>query len=347
MTSTITRAFLIALAAAMIFSGCADESSSETHAIDHAVDYASNHQGLVTPETLEGWLRDWDNARPAHIQGDLVVLQSGFTEGALATAASTEGVRVYDASEDFSVLIEPRNNGVFAAGRAPARGVRVDAFLRKYTIDPQKDFVVFVSGELTHDSLSWLSMAWLAFRYWGIAEERLAIVNGDIQDLSEDVRADEPLEALYEGKVRVLVLPSTNFRITLDLEEVRTWVQDRPAKAQLWDTRTAAEYEGRAISESARETSCITGAPRCTVHNAGRIAGAKHLEFTAFLDENHRVRPPQDLLELLAARTSIAVRHNTSMTAMVRAVRLWPSSCSQSPSTTRAGTRTPTWSGAH
>lgn len=299
MTSKFTRLLCIATTVAVVFSGCADEQPSATHAIDHAVDYASNHQGLITPETLERWLNDWESVRPAHVQGDLVVLQYGFSEDALGTAASTEGVRVYDASDDFSVLIEPRNNGLLAAGRAPARGVRVDAFLRKYTIDPQADFVVFVSGDLTHDSLSWLSMAWLTFRYWGIPDDRLAIVNGDINDLSEDVRADEPLEALYEGKVRVLALPSTNFSITLDLEDVRTWVQERPHDAQLWDTRIGAEYESTAISESARETSCIVGAPRCSAHYAGRIAGAKHLAFTGFLDEKHRVRPPQELLALL------------------------------------------------
>lgn len=267
-----------------------------------AIDYASNQSGLITADTLTIWLNGWAENRPAAITGDLVILQLGVGEDEHATLASHDNVRVYDVSDDIHVLNEPRNNGIFAAGHAPARGVRVDAFFRKYDIDPQADLVVFIAGELSDESLSLASMGWLALRYWGVASEHLAIVNGDVTDVHVELRTQETLEALYEGTVRVLVLPSTHFDTTLTLEDVRTWVQARPDDQILWDTRTNEEFQGESISKATRDGSCIESAPNCTALFAGRIAGAEHLPYTEFLDENARIRAPHELQALLTDR---------------------------------------------
>lgn len=299
------RLLVYFVASLALVSGCGDEESGEKTRNDYAfdaVDYHANDHGLITPETLERWLGNWAEERPAHVDGDLVVLQVGYVEDALGTAAAREGVRVFDVSEDIFVLIEPRNNGIFAAGQAPARGVRVDAFLRKYGIDPRSDYVVFVAGELSEESLSLLSIGWLTLRYWGLHEDLLAIVNGDIEDLPTELRADEPLEALYDGTIRVLELPSTEFSLTLDLGDVRAWVQKRPRHTKLWDTRSLDAYEGRTIPPALRETSCVAGQPACTALYSGRIAGADALDTAEFLTEEGRILEPDALRALLSAR---------------------------------------------
>lgn len=296
--------FIIALSAFILAACGDDESPAELRVVQpyDRIDFDSNRSGLITPDTLERWLSGWLENSPESAEGDLVVLQVGLSDEALATAAASEGVRVYDVSEDIYVLMEPRNNGLFAAGQAPARGVRVDAFLRKYGIDPQKDLVVFVAGELTDDSLSLLSMGWLALRYWGLSEDLLAVLNGDVADLSPAVRADEPIEALYDGTDRIHVLPSTEFSLTLSIDDVRTWVKQRPQNVTLWDTRSLDAFEGRAVSVSPRETSCVEGEPFCTAIYSGRIAGAKHLQYSDFLDADSRIREPAELRALLSAK---------------------------------------------
>lgn len=291
--------------ALVLLAGCADDGSDDTRRNDYAfdaLDYHANEYGLITPETLSEWLANWQDQRPTDVDGDLVILQVGLEEDALGTLASGEGVRVFDVSEDIYVLIEPRNNGIFASGQAPARGVRVDAFLRKYGIDPRSDYVAFIAEDLNDASLSLLSIGWLTLRYWGLHENLLAIVNGEVQDLPENQRADEPLEALYDGTIRVLELPTTEFSLTLNLGEVREWVQTAPKNVTLWDTRSRGEYDGREISAAVRETSCVQGKPACTALYSGRIAGASHLDAAEFLAADGRILEPEDLRTLLSAR---------------------------------------------
>lgn len=304
---TLRWFFLTALLTAL-FAGCADDTSSEQgveeHAFDTAEDYASNVRGLITTDTLARWVSDWSAERPDDATGDLVVLQFGLDpdEEIAVSIGEHAGVRAFDISEDIYVLNEPRNNGIFTAGQAPARGVRIDAYLRKYHIDPREDFVVFVAEDLSEDSLALLSKAWLALHYWGFPDELLAIVNGDLSDIDVDLLDDEPQEAEYDGEVRVLVLPSTNFDLTLSLEDVRDWVQDRPEGIALWDNRTEDAYEGRVVSDAPYENSCAAGAPECTAIYGGRIAGAQHLDAASFLDSDARILEPEALRALLQDR---------------------------------------------
>lgn len=304
MTRRFFPSLLLAACLVWIVSGCADDGGSQegsSHAFDAVEDYEANTFGLITPDTLERWIRDWSAERPEDATGELIVLQLGLSEDEeiSVSVGAHEGVRAYDISEDVYVLNEPRNNGIFTAGKAPARGVRIDAYLRKYEIDPREDVVVFVSEELSEQSLGELSKAWLALRYWGYPEERLAIVNGDLGDLDVDLLDEELQEAEYDGTVRVLVLPSTNFDITLSVEDVRTWVQERPEDVKLWDTRTPEEFEGQRVSVAPLETSCTSSSSPCTAVYGGRIAGARSLEASRFLDDHARILAPEALRELL------------------------------------------------
>lgn len=269
-----------------------EEEIEEEEVIDRpsAADYHQNKSGLITPETLTRWLQDWENERPDHISGDLVILQTGLAGQENPYAAESTGVRVYDVSEDILALAEHRSNGIFAAGQTPPRGVRIDGFLRKYGIHPQSDLVVFAPGEFSVQTLSTLSMAWLAMHYWGLPQSALAILNGDINGISSELRQKTSREAEYEGTQRILELPHTNFSVTLNLHDVHAWATTRPENVLLWDARELAEFEGKTISQSPRETTCIQGFPACTAVRAGRIAGAQHLDLDQILDASGTVR---------------------------------------------------------
>lgn len=260
--------------------------------------YEDNEAGLVAASTVARWVESWSTHRPAGVGGDLVVLQTSSLHGFVA---STPGVRVYEVPSELT-LAQLRSDGVSASLWSPARGARVDVFLRRYRIRPNHDFVLFVTGGDSLDELGNVTTAWFALRYWGVDHGFLGVLDGGLEPLAAELRSGAPAVPPRDGSERVTTLPRPNFHLLADLDQVQ-----RAARAggQIVDTRVAVEFAGERISTSRRETSCSVGAPACTAAYAGRIRGARNLPLDAVLDpETTRFRP---LAEIDAALAEAAV----------------------------------------
>ncbi len=294
----MTRQTRFPIAAALLLgaTGCQPELPSPetpapraTLAVRSADAYEQNVSGLVTASTVSRWVGDWAQHRP--VSGELIVLQLDEVAGSQPWIASSQGVRAYHAPELVRVL-EPRNNGVLAVGTAPANGSRLDTFLRRFDIDPANDLVLLASGSATDRTLSQLTRAWLALRYWGFSHQHLAVLNGSASEVT-------PLSAThlpqpFTGIDRVLGLPE-QFELLADLGVVKAAVGREP----LLDVRTREEFEGGAPSLSTLDATCLDGLSKCTGTFGGHIAGATHLEWTRFVDAG-RFRPLPELEAALA-----------------------------------------------
>jgi 3-mercaptopyruvate sulfurtransferase SseA len=189
-------------------------------------------------------------------------------------------VRSYDAPE-LATLVQRRSNGVLAAVAAPARGLVVDTFLRRYNIDPRRDMIVFALGDTTLDGLATLAGAWLTLRYWGVPHASMALLNGSVSELPANVRSTSASVASEDGRTRVHDLANARFELLADLGATRRAVS---ARAPLLDVRSQEEFDGAVISGSRAEDTCTAGAPDCIASTSGRLAGAQHLPLSSLLD---------------------------------------------------------------
>lgn len=270
--------------------------------------YEDNQSGLIHPDTLRRWVADWSNERPPGIGGDLVVLQLGAAETALPYVPSGGGVRTYLAS-DLSELLEVRLNGVTAIGWSPARGVKIDGYLRRYRIDPTRDFVLFASGSAQPGDLSALAKAWLTLRYWGFSHANLGLLQGSVaEDLPDEQRAASALAAPVDGAHRVPSLGRDHFSLLASVGSVQDAVE---AERAVLDVRSAEAFEGAVLSESATDETCLAGPPLCTAVYGGHVPGALHLPSAALLTaDGARLRP---LAELELAISSVGLGPETEV----------------------------------
>jgi len=256
--------------------------------------YENNESGLIHPDTLSRWLSDWASERPRGIEGDLVILQLGAAQTALPYAPSHEGVRTYLAN-DLPALMEVRLNGVTAIGRSPARGVKVDSYLRRYGIDPARDFVLLASGSAQPGALSALARAWLPLRYWGFAHENLGLLQGSVvAGLPDEKRVATALEPASDGAARVPSLGRDHFSLLANVGSVRLAVA---TELPLLDVRSEDAFDGRVLSESASDDTCLDGPPLCTAIRGGRIPSSLHLPIGQLLTADGARLLPLDELD--------------------------------------------------
>lgn len=264
--------------------------------------YEDNASGWVLASTVSRWLGNWPAERPDGIGGNLVVLQLDAAEVALPFARSGEGVRTYLAS-DLAELVQARSNGLVAIGEAPGRGLRIDAYLRRYRIDPTRDLVLLASGTGEAAHLSVLAKAWITLRYWGFSHEQLAVLSGGVAgELDESVRAATSQQVPVDGTVRVPTLERDHFSLLASLGEVRQASLDDQA---ILDVRSRSEFDGEELSGSSVDTTCLVGAPLCTAVYAGRVPGAVHLSLADLLTEDGAGLASLNAIDLALAAAGI------------------------------------------
>ncbi|MBX3228083.1 MAG: hypothetical protein KIT84_27340 [Labilithrix sp.] len=259
--------------------------------------YDDNEAGLVGASRLGRWLAGWPASKPAGVEGDLVVLQLDPALGELPYVAEAPGVRVYHAAE-ITRLLEPRNDGVTAIGTAPANGVRIDSFMRRFDIHPNHDFVLFVAGEGSATSLATLARAWLSFRYWGLDHERLGVLNGPVAKVVPAGQRRATVAAHpFTGTRRIVTEERDHFALLADVGAVRAAI----GRDLIVDARPADEHAGAAFGASALDETCLDGAPLCTPVFSGRIAGARSLPSASLLEDEGAFKPRDAIASLVAA----------------------------------------------
>lgn len=277
-----------------------------------AEDYNDNVNGLITGTTLMHWIDDWETNRPAGIDGRLIILQvnNGPAGTMYITPNPAGGVLTYSMSG--SRLTMDRSNGVTTTRSMVPDGAAMDAFLGDYGIDPTRDMLVCAMGSGSAGTAMSMGRCWYMLRYWGVAKEHLAQLNGsassaEVMDqayLSDTATCDEntmladPPAANClprTGTVSVRDLPEDNTALQATLGDVIDAVEGR-ASAFLWDARNEAQYLG---TTPPTPGVCNSGSFQNCNSKAGHPRGAVLLEHTSMVDSIGRYKSKAELAAYL------------------------------------------------
>ena len=267
-----------------------------------ADDYDDNVNGLITGATLQRWIDDWQSNRPAGITGRLIILQinNGPEGKEYITPKPEEGVLTY--SIPSSRLTMYRSNGVTTTRSMVPDGAAMDSFFTDYGIDPRQDMLVCAMGTGGNSPAMSMGRCWYMLRYWGVAREHLAQLNGgasnanvmDQSYLGSVVTCDEgDSDACLprSGWVSVRNLPQDNTALQATMGDVIDVVEGR-ASAFIWDARNQAQYLGTGFQNSNAR--------------AGHPRGSVQLDYTNMLissDNSYRYKPKAQLAAYLNGET--------------------------------------------
>jgi len=246
-------------------------------------DYDLNNFGLITGNTLQGWIDDWANNKPAAITtGKLVILQTQSGPTGFEYIAP-DGTDVFTYVVDSDEWIQTRDNGVVLTKSMVPDGRAMDRFLKKYDIDPQNDMVVCGMGTGGTGQAMRAGRCWYMFRYWGVAEDNLAVLNGGNDWIAGNTgltagyftaTASTPT---YAGTATVADLAENNFALQATLEDMMYVVPDTDTNLLddgvfIWDARSSNQYSP--TSDADFQSGAVQGHPN----------GALNLNFTNLLN---------------------------------------------------------------
>ena len=279
---------MVLFISATTFIGCAAEEeevvvSTVNSAADIAqtsdADYDNNENGLITITTLKSWIDDWATNKPADVTGNLVIITTGAGETPREYLDDTNtGVYSYlAASTDYAM---DRSSGPITTRSMVSDGAGADAFLTKFAIDPTADMVVVVMGTGSNFGNMTIGRVWYMLRYWGMAKENLAILNGGLDywtdangGIDDTYFMDTVTEAPANGTASVKSLTADNTALQISLGELIDWVDGTTTPENgyvIWDVRTSSEYDGSKIKGGSIFE--------------GHIKGAVHFGYAALLD---------------------------------------------------------------
>ncbi|MEK8089509.1 hypothetical protein [Thermithiobacillus plumbiphilus] len=303
---------------------------------ESADNYDDNINGLITAATLKKWIDDWLVNRPAGITGKLVILQ--------ATAGETSyeyikpnGVNVVTYLTSSGEWIQTRDNGVIETPSLVPDGQAMDVLLKKFAIDPSKDMIVVTMGTASPVNVMAQGRIWYALRYWGVAKEHLAILNGghkwqfDSGALAASYFSTGGSTPPNNGTASVRDLKVDNTILQATFEDVinaakSTDVNDPNDGVFIWDARNLGQYSSGEYVEKGEDTDTSTsGVQACATaycaslrpeiylpffqnnnSKGGHPNGALQLQFTHFLDltKGSSYRPKAELAALLNGDTN-------------------------------------------
>jgi 3-mercaptopyruvate sulfurtransferase SseA len=246
-------------------------------------DYDLNNFGLITGNTLQGWI---DTPASLPVSGKLVILQvrSGPTDHEYI---APDGTNVFTYLIDDDEWIQTRDNGVVLTKSMVPDGVQMDRFLKKYDIDPVNDMIVCGMGTGGYGQAMRAGRCWYMFRYWGVAEDNLAVLNGDNgwiganTTLDVNYFADTASTPSYSGTATLADLPNgtatNNFALQATLQDMLAIVPDVDTNLTadgvfIWDARSSNQYYP--TSDADFQSGAVQGHPN----------GALNLNFTSLLD---------------------------------------------------------------
>ncbi len=216
-------------------------------------DYNWNEYGLITGDTLAGWIDNWTTSKSAlatPLTGKLVILQTGSGPAGYEYI-KPDGINVvtYKATE----WVQTRDNGVVLTKSMVPDGRSMDTFLKKYDIDPVNDMIVCAMGTGGAGQAMRAGRCWYMFRYWGVKAANLAVLNGGNDwvatntalDISYfDTTASTPT---WGGTDTIATLPDHNFALQATLEDMMNVVPDTDTNLLsdgvfIWDARSTNQY---------------------------------------------------------------------------------------------------------
>lgn len=315
-TKPISIALLTLLSAAVLsMTGCGGERSeaktgslttnSAAQITNVSKDnYDDNVNGLITHKTLKGWLDNWQQNKPAGINGKLVIIQQQIGDtGFEFIKPNNETSFTYVQGS----WLETRNNGVMNIGEIVLSGPSIDGLIRKYGIDVNNDMIVCAQGGKANANGAYMNQGrcWFTFSYWGVAQKNLAVLNGNNKHLSEPeqlgadyftgetVAGGNPSPLVQRQVSSVKDLKVDNTALYASVEDVinvlpLTDSADNGDGIMLWDARSLPQYSaGKFKWKDKAITATVADGNLGFQNNAPRQShprGAFNLEFTNMLD---------------------------------------------------------------
>ncbi|EMK00979.1 MULTISPECIES: sulfurtransferase [unclassified Leptospira] len=280
-------------------------------------DYNNNSYGLITASTLEFWRSNWAANHPSVISGRLIIFQisSGSLSGSYIRPEA--GVRVYgisSSSTDYTFFGQTRFNGLMDTETIVPEGKNIDAFLKRFGVNPATDLIVLAQDVPSDGNLMLTLRSWYTMYYWGVEKNHLAVLNGAI---SAKIAASEltggssytvpttsgagNLGGLYRDHTILQATLADVFNAVQGFTNP-TFESSTPAPeggSFILDARTAAEYDGSGTTIGASTYTCAD-TPSCYTPFEGHIKGAKNIPFANFINANKEFLPKSDLQNLLS-----------------------------------------------
>lgn len=312
-------AILLAIALSMSVIGCGGERSKDTTPVvtpepkptllvntpadiaqESAENYDDNVNGLVTGATLKRWINDWENQRPAGITGKLVIIQA--TRGPVGYEfIKPDNKKVFTYLE--SNWREPRVNGVTEIAGIVISGPTTDKLIRRYGIDVKNDLIVCAQGTGGNAAMD-QGRCWYTFRYWGVDQKNLAVLNGGNNHLGSNWTAADFTAQPFSSAVAVQPSPIINKQVSsirdllVDNTVLQATLEDvinvLPLRDEndtqdgvfLWDGRSLDQYSageatesGQTLTQEQRYSSFQNGGSR-----QGHPRGSVQLNWTNLID---------------------------------------------------------------
>lgn len=277
---------------------------------ESADDYNDNLNGLITGATLKRWKDDWLNERPAGITGKLVILQTtAGSAGAEYVASADPNVYTYAVSS--AEWTQTRSNGVVTTVSMVPDGPSMDAFLKKYAIDPAKDMIVCAMGGGGYSNAMQQGRCWYMFRYWGTPGSHLALLNGvnqlqidngDMTAADFAASADTPPE---NGTASVRDLPQDNTALQATVEDMLDILPSHDGNVVndgvfIWDARSLDQYSAGEESEAGGPVADYMTTFQNNGSRQGHPRGALQLNYVNMLTTGYAYKPKTELAAYLA-----------------------------------------------
>src|SRR5690554_137 len=264
--------------------------------------YDDNVNGLITHNTLKKWLDNWEENKPAGINGKLVIIQQG--EG----PADAEFIKPNN-KNTFTYVdsgwLETRNNGVMNIPSIVLSGPSIDRFIRKYGIDVNNDMIVCAQGAGSNGAYMNQGRCWFTLSYWGVEQKNIAVLNGNNKHLSEEaqlgasyftdtaVAGGNPSPIVGRQVSSVKDLKADNTALYASIEDVinvlpLTDAPDNGDGIMLWDARNLPQYSAGKAKWAGTDIELTTADGSSGFQNKAprqsHPRGAFNLEFTNMLD---------------------------------------------------------------
>ena len=271
---------------------------------ESADNYDDNENGLITGATLSHWIGDWDNRRPDGVNGRLIILQTAAGGAGAEYIKSIPG-KVHTYEVPSSEWVQTRSNGVTVTSSMVPDGPTMDAFLKKYGIDPVNDMIVCAMGGASNPLAMRQGRCWYMFRYWGVDSKNLALLNGgnswnlsSANMLPTDFSTSASVPP-NNGRSSVKLLPQDNTSLMATIDDMLDIVtptrgNDTLNGALIWDARSLSQYSaGEARERGEREVS-TDSATACAAAYCGPVADY----MTTFQGNASRQGHPNGTLQL-------------------------------------------------
>ncbi|GBF38818.1 sulfurtransferase [Leptospira johnsonii] len=280
-------------------------------------DYNSNTFGLITASTLESWRSNWAANHPSAISGRLIIFQ--ISGGALSGSyvRPETGVRVYGitaSSTDYTFFGQTRFNGLIDTETIVPEGKNIDAFLKRFGVNPAADLIVLAQDIPSDGNLMLTLRSWYTLYYWGVEKTHLAVLNGAVSTkigASQLTGGSSYTVPTTSGAGTVGALYRDHTILQATLADVFNAVQgitsptfegSTPAPAGgsfIMDARSSTEYDGTGSTVGPSNLTCAD-TPSCYTPFEGHVKGAKNLPFANFINANKEFLAKSDLQNLLS-----------------------------------------------